>query len=166
MTRNSRTAQTFITRRRSHSSRSITSVNLVSFILPYSKTPCIVISYSLPVNRDGQFVPDQYSVNNRGDIYTIGDAVFYAAMAWSMTGDGVHAANIAHWIDTWFINNATAQTPNSTCTCVFIITSVLGAPLTPRMTSLRIVMIDVLHSEFRPTRARRWRECRCPYWPT
>lgn len=64
------------------------------------------------VDRDGQFVPDQHIVNNTGAIYAMGDAIMYAAMAWAITGDGTHAANVATWIDTWFVNPATVQTPN------------------------------------------------------
>ncbi|KAF8309087.1 chondroitin AC/alginate lyase [Clavulina sp. PMI_390] len=64
------------------------------------------------VDRDGQFVPDQHSVDNVGAFYLMGDAIFYSAMAWAITGDGSYAANIDHWIDTWFVNNATAMTPN------------------------------------------------------
>lgn len=66
------------------------------------------------MDRDGQFVPDQHVVNNTGDFVALGDSVMYAAMAWVISGDGTHAANVAKWIDTWFINNATVQTPNRT----------------------------------------------------
>lgn len=45
-------------------------------------------------------------------MYSMGDAIMYSAMAWAITGDGNFAANVAKWIDTWFVNNATAQTPN------------------------------------------------------
>ncbi|KAF8310497.1 chondroitin AC/alginate lyase [Clavulina sp. PMI_390] len=64
------------------------------------------------VDRDGQFVPDQYSVDNVGEFNNLDDAVFYSAMAWAITGDETHAANVDHWINTWFVNNATAMDPN------------------------------------------------------
>lgn len=44
----------------------------------------------------------------------MGDAIFYSAMAWAITRDEQYASNIDHWISTWFINNATAMTPNCT----------------------------------------------------
>lgn len=40
------------------------------------------------------------------------DAVFYNAMAWVFTGSKKYSVNAAHYIDTWFVNPATAQTPN------------------------------------------------------
>lgn len=40
------------------------------------------------------------------------DAVFYNTLAWVLTGSANYSANAAHYIDTWFINPATAQTPN------------------------------------------------------
>ncbi|KAF8310500.1 chondroitin AC/alginate lyase [Clavulina sp. PMI_390] len=64
------------------------------------------------VNRDGQFVPDQHDVDNVGAFYDLDDAVFYSAMAWAITGDETHAANVDRWINTWFVNNATAMNPN------------------------------------------------------
>lgn len=66
------------------------------------------------MDRDGQFVYDQHLVNNTGDISALGDAVVYASIAWAITGDGTHAANVAEWINAWFVDNSTAQTPNRT----------------------------------------------------
>lgn len=63
-------------------------------------------------NRDGQFTPDQHLINDTGEISALGDAVLYASMAWAISGDDVHAQNINHWIDVWFVQNATAMLPN------------------------------------------------------
>lgn len=64
------------------------------------------------VDRDGQFVPDQHIVNDAGHFVALGDAVFYNAMAWSMTRKGTYASNINTWIKTWFVDQNSAQTPN------------------------------------------------------
>jgi len=62
--------------------------------------------------RDGMFNPDRLLVNNTGDFQAMSDAVFYNALAWVLTGSQKYSANAAHYIDTWFINTDTAQTPN------------------------------------------------------
>ena len=62
--------------------------------------------------RDGMFNPDRLLVNNTGDFEAMSDAVFYNALAWVLTGNAKYSANAAHYIDTWFVNPSTAQTPN------------------------------------------------------
>jgi len=64
------------------------------------------------IYRDGMFNPDRLLVNNTGQFQAMSDAVFYNALAWVLTGNGKYSANAAHYIDTWFINPDTAQTPN------------------------------------------------------
>lgn len=68
--------------------------------------------YTPSVDRDGKFVPDQHIVNDTGHFAALGDAVFYNAIAWAITGKGQYASNINNWIDAWFVNNASVQTPN------------------------------------------------------
>ncbi|KZP15851.1 chondroitin AC/alginate lyase [Athelia psychrophila] len=63
-------------------------------------------------DRDGMFNPDRLLVNNTGDFQAMSDAVFYNTLAWVLTGQSNYSANAANYIDTWFINPATAQTPN------------------------------------------------------
>ncbi|KZP34707.1 chondroitin AC/alginate lyase [Athelia psychrophila] len=63
-------------------------------------------------DRDGLFNPDRLLVNNTGAFEAMSDAVLYNALAWVLTGATKYSANTAHYIDTWFVNNATAQTPN------------------------------------------------------
>jgi hypothetical protein len=58
------------------------------------------------------FNPDRLLVNNTGDFQAMSDAVFYNALAWVLTGQSKYAANAANFIDTWFINPDTFQTPN------------------------------------------------------
>jgi hypothetical protein len=63
-------------------------------------------------DRDGMFNPDRLDVNNTGDFQAMSDAVFYNALAWVLTGSANYSANAANFVDTWFINPATSQTPN------------------------------------------------------
>lgn len=63
-------------------------------------------------DRDGMFNPDRLDVNNTGDFEAMSDAVFYNALAWVLTGSGNYSANAANYVNTWFINPATSQTPN------------------------------------------------------
>jgi hypothetical protein len=58
------------------------------------------------------FNPDRLLVNNTGDFQAMSDAVFYNALAWVLTGSSKYSTNAAHYIDTWFLNPSTAQTPN------------------------------------------------------
>jgi len=58
------------------------------------------------------FNPDRLDVNNTGDFEAMSDAVFYNALAWVLTGSGNYSANAANYVNTWFINPATSQTPN------------------------------------------------------
>lgn len=64
------------------------------------------------VDRDGKFVPDQHIVNDTGHFAALGDAVFYNAIAWAITRNGTYASNINTWINTWFVDKDSAQTPN------------------------------------------------------
>ncbi|KAF7982785.1 hypothetical protein HWV62_25691 [Athelia sp. TMB] len=64
------------------------------------------------VDRDGQFNPDRLLVNDTSAFQAMSDAVFYNTVAWVITGSSQYALNAAHFLDTWFINPATAQTPN------------------------------------------------------
>lgn len=64
------------------------------------------------IYRDGMFNPDRLLVNNTGDFQAMSDAVFYNALAWVLTGSSKYSANAAYFIETWFINPATYQTPN------------------------------------------------------
>jgi hypothetical protein len=63
-------------------------------------------------DRDGMFNPDRLLVNDTGDFQAMSDAVFYNALAWVLTGSNNYSANAASYLDTWFINPDTAQTPN------------------------------------------------------
>jgi hypothetical protein len=62
--------------------------------------------------RDGMFNPDRLLVNDTGNFEAMSDAVFYNTLAWVLTGSSNYSANAAHYLDTWFINPDTAQTPN------------------------------------------------------
>ncbi|KAF7978761.1 hypothetical protein HWV62_25685 [Athelia sp. TMB] len=63
-------------------------------------------------NIDGDFNPDRLLVNDTGAFEAMSDAVFYNTLAWALTGQSNYSQNAASYIDTWFINPATAQTPN------------------------------------------------------
>ncbi|KAF7978767.1 hypothetical protein HWV62_44802 [Athelia sp. TMB] len=63
-------------------------------------------------DRDGMFNPDRLLVNDTGAFQALSDAVFYNSIAWVLTGATNYSKNAAHYIDTWFVNPATAQTPN------------------------------------------------------
>lgn len=58
------------------------------------------------------FNPDHHMVNNSVDFIDMSDAVFSNALAWVLTGSSNYSNNVAHFIDTWFINPDTAMTPN------------------------------------------------------
>ncbi|KAG8908781.1 hypothetical protein FRB99_003019 [Tulasnella sp. 403] len=62
--------------------------------------------------KDGQFNPDRALVNDTGSFAVMSDAVFYNVLAYKITGDGQYASSAAHYIDVWFLNNATYMTPN------------------------------------------------------
>lgn len=64
------------------------------------------------VNRDGQFNPDARMINDTGIFQAMSDSVFFNSMAWVITGDNSYASNAANEIKTWFIDPATAMTPN------------------------------------------------------
>lgn len=56
--------------------------------------------------------PARLLVNNTGDFEAMSDAVLYNTLAWVLTGSSNYSANAANYIDTWFVNPNTAQTPN------------------------------------------------------
>jgi hypothetical protein len=58
------------------------------------------------------FNPDRLATNNTGDFQAMSDAVLYNALAWVLTGSTNYSTNVANYIDTWFINPDTYQTPN------------------------------------------------------
>ncbi|TCD62512.1 hypothetical protein EIP91_006786 [Steccherinum ochraceum] len=66
------------------------------------------------VSRDGQFNPDVRTsgMNNIGDFSDMSDAVFYNALAWAINGSSKYSANVAQFVDAWFINPDTAMNPN------------------------------------------------------
>lgn len=51
-------------------------------------------------------------MNDTSAFQAMSDAVFYNTVAWVLTGYHHYALNATFFIDTWFINPATAQTPN------------------------------------------------------
>ena len=66
------------------------------------------------VNRDGQFNPDVRTsgLNDIGNFGDLSDAVLYNSLAWAINGSSKYSSNVAHFIDTWFINPDTAMKPN------------------------------------------------------
>ena len=62
--------------------------------------------------KDGQFNPDRSMVNDTGAFAAMSDAIWFNVLAYKITNDEQYASNVAHWIDTWFINHATYMTPN------------------------------------------------------
>jgi len=58
------------------------------------------------------FNPDRLLVNDTGAFEAMSDAVLYNALAWVLTGSGNYSANAAHFVNTWFIDPTTFQTPN------------------------------------------------------
>jgi len=61
---------------------------------------------------DGQFNPDRLLVNDTGAFNAMADAVFYNAIAFTLTGADTYADHATSHVRTWFISNATAMTPN------------------------------------------------------
>ncbi|KAI0301430.1 chondroitin AC/alginate lyase [Russula brevipes] len=61
---------------------------------------------------DGQFNPDIRTVNNTGAFNALADATIYNALAWVINGSSQYSKNVANWIDTWFLANATYMNPN------------------------------------------------------
>ncbi|OBZ76953.1 hypothetical protein A0H81_03400 [Grifola frondosa] len=62
--------------------------------------------------RDGLFNPDARLVNDVGAFGNMSDAVFYNALAWAINGSSVYSANVAQYIQTWFVDPDTAMNPN------------------------------------------------------
>jgi hypothetical protein len=62
--------------------------------------------------RDGQFNPDRLLVNDTGHFQAMSDAVFYNTLAWVITGSTNYSSAAVSFLDTWFINPASAMTPN------------------------------------------------------
>jgi len=61
---------------------------------------------------DGVFNPDIRTVNNTGAFNALADATIYNALAWVINGSSQYSKNVASWIDTWFLANATYMNPN------------------------------------------------------
>jgi hypothetical protein len=51
-------------------------------------------------------------VNDTGNFQAMSDAILYNAMASVITGLSNYSANVANFVDTWFINPATSMNPN------------------------------------------------------
>ncbi|KAH9046601.1 chondroitin AC/alginate lyase [Lactarius hengduanensis] len=64
------------------------------------------------VPRDGEFNPDFRTVNNTGAFTAMSDAIFSNALAWAVNGSSVYSANVANWINTWFLAPDTYMNPN------------------------------------------------------
>ncbi|KAH8982367.1 chondroitin AC/alginate lyase [Lactarius hatsudake] len=64
------------------------------------------------VPRDGEFNPDFRTVNNTGAFTAMSDAIFSNALAWAINGSSVYSANVASWINTWFLAPDTYMNPN------------------------------------------------------
>ena len=72
--------------------------------------------------RDGQFNPDAREVNDIGNFEDMANAVLYNALAWALTSSSSgaeaksdssgYAARVAQFVQTWFLDDATAMTPN------------------------------------------------------
>ncbi|KAH9168059.1 chondroitin AC/alginate lyase [Lactarius sanguifluus] len=62
--------------------------------------------------RDGVFNPDYRTINNTGAFSALADAVLYNALAWKINGSSVYSANVANWINTWFLAPDTYMNPN------------------------------------------------------
>lgn len=65
------------------------------------------------VDRDGQFNPDvRILANDIGNFGNMSDGIMFSALAWAINGNTSYVDTIVKWIDMWFLNNDTAQTPN------------------------------------------------------
>lgn len=62
--------------------------------------------------RDGMFNPDGRLVNDTGNFQAMSDAILYNAIAWAITGSSNYSANVANYVNTWFINPDTSMNPN------------------------------------------------------
>jgi hypothetical protein len=58
------------------------------------------------------FNPDIRTANNTGAFNALADATIYNALAWVINGSSQYSKNVANWIDTWFLANATYMNPN------------------------------------------------------
>ncbi|KAJ6464037.1 chondroitin AC/alginate lyase [Mycena sanguinolenta] len=63
---------------------------------------------------DGQFNPDRLTVNDITAFTNLSDAILYNALAFSFQDEpsSNYSQNIAKFVDTWFLNNATGMNPN------------------------------------------------------
>jgi len=62
--------------------------------------------------RDGLFNPDGRLVNDTGNFQAMSDAILYNAIAWVITGSTNYSANVANYVNTWFIDPNTSMNPN------------------------------------------------------
>lgn len=82
-------------------------------------TPQFLPSSYVPVwstcpyeTRDGQFNPDVRRVDNVGDFQLMSDAVMFNVIAWRINGYEEYAARAVQYLQTWFLDPATAMNPN------------------------------------------------------
>ncbi|RDX42880.1 chondroitin AC/alginate lyase [Lentinus brumalis] len=64
------------------------------------------------VSRDGLFNPDGRTINDIGEFEDMANAILYNSLAWAINGSSVYSANVARFINTWFLAPDTAMTPN------------------------------------------------------
>ncbi|KDQ49492.1 hypothetical protein JAAARDRAFT_165561 [Jaapia argillacea MUCL 33604] len=65
------------------------------------------------ITRDGLFNPDTVNLIPDNEAFqNMSDAVWFNSMAWVLTGDNQYSANAAKFINTWFLDPATAMNPN------------------------------------------------------
>ena len=62
--------------------------------------------------RDGQFNPDAREVDDIGNFDDMANAVLFNALAWVINGSDSYAENVASWVNTWFLDDATGMNPN------------------------------------------------------
>ncbi|RPD61570.1 chondroitin AC/alginate lyase [Lentinus tigrinus ALCF2SS1-7] len=64
------------------------------------------------VSRDGLFNPDGRTINDIGEFEDMANAILYNALAWAINGSSVYSANVARFVNTWFLAADTAMTTN------------------------------------------------------
>ena len=53
--------------------------------------------------RDGQFNPDVRTVDDVGEFDDLSNAILFNALAWAINGSSVYSANVAKFVNTWFL---------------------------------------------------------------
>ena len=51
-------------------------------------------------------------MNDIGSFGTLSDAVFYAGIAWALTGNPKYSTAVNNWIKVWFVDPDTIMNPN------------------------------------------------------